>query len=78
MPASVPGLPPPVPCQKPRPGQACSTAMPMKNSPIPPSSSRPNPKGPKDLKGSKDLKGPKVRGLRQASSGSAISAPATT
>ena len=39
MPARVPGCPWPVPGQNPRPGQACSTAMPMKNSPIPPSSS---------------------------------------
>ena len=33
MPVSVPGPPCPVPCQKPRPGQACSAAMPMKNAP---------------------------------------------
>ena len=60
MPARVPGWPWPVPRQNPRPGQACSTAMPMKNSPIPPSSSLPG------------------RAVRQASSGSAMSAPATT
>jgi hypothetical protein len=36
------GRPWTVPCQKPRPGQACRTAMPMKKSPRPASSSRPS------------------------------------
>ena len=57
--ASVPGLPCTVPCQKPRPGQACSTAMPAKNAPITARMPRPS------------------RGLRQAVSGKAMSAPAT-
>ena len=36
IPVSVPGLEPwfSRPCQKPRPGHACSTAMPTKNTPI--------------------------------------------
>ena len=34
MPVSVPGAPCWVPCQNPRPGQACSTAMPTKNRPM--------------------------------------------
>ena len=38
MPVRVPGWPPAVPCQKPRPGQACSTAMPMKKAPVRPGS----------------------------------------
>ena len=59
MPVRVPGWPPAVPCQKPRPGQACSTAMPMKKIPVPARMSRP------------------VLGVRQARSGSAMSAPAT-
>ena len=59
MPASVPGWPWAVPCQNPRPGQACSTAIPIRNAPVPAMISRPG------------------HGLRQARSGSAISAPAT-
>ena len=59
MPARVPGWPLDVPCQNPRPGQACSTAMPTRNSPVPAMVSRPS------------------RRVRQARSGSAISAPAT-
>ena len=59
MPARVPGWPCEVPCQNPRPGQACSTAMPSRNSPLPAVISRPS------------------RRVRQARSGSAISAPAT-
>ena len=39
MPVRVPGWLPTWPCQKPRPGQACSTAMPIRNSPNPASSS---------------------------------------
>ena len=35
MPARVPGWPWTVPCQNPRPGQACSTAIPSRNSPVP-------------------------------------------
>ena len=58
--ASVPGFPCIVPCQKPRPGHAWSSAIPAKNTPVPASSRRPS------------------RGLRQASSGRAISAPAAT
>ena len=42
MPASVPGWPPEVPCQNPRPGQACSTAMPARNSAVPARISRPS------------------------------------
>ena len=34
------------PCQKPRPGHAWSSAMPRKNAPVPPSSSRPRRAGP--------------------------------
>ena len=33
--ASVPGCPCEIPCQKPRPGQACSTAIPARNKPSP-------------------------------------------
>ena len=29
------------PCQKPRPGQACSTAIPIRNTPLNPSTTRP-------------------------------------
>ncbi len=39
--ASEPGPPSSLPCQKPRPGQACSSAMPRKNAPPPPRTSRP-------------------------------------
>ena len=35
MPARVPGCPWEIPCQKPRPGQACSTAMTIRNKPVP-------------------------------------------
>ena len=42
MPVSVPCWPCTVPCQKPRPGQACSTAMPMKNNPSTDSTARPS------------------------------------
>ena len=38
MPASVPDWP----CQNPRPGQACRTAMPSRNAPVPAVSSRPS------------------------------------
>ena len=34
MPVRVPGEPCRLPCQNPRPGQACSTAMPTKNRPM--------------------------------------------
>ncbi len=37
---SEPGWPCSVPCQNPRPGQACSTAIPARNTPMPPTSSR--------------------------------------
>ena len=37
MPVSVP----PRPCQKPRPGHACSTAIPIRNTPLNPSTTRP-------------------------------------
>ena len=39
--ASPLGCPPAVPCQKPRPGHAWSSAMPRKNTPVPASVSRP-------------------------------------
>ena len=52
--ASGPGWPCSVPCQKPRPGQACSTAMPMKKTPSPPSSSRPNRGAPPGALGQRD------------------------
>ena len=39
---SVPGWPFWLPCQKPRPGQACSTAIPIRNSPKPASTARPS------------------------------------
>ena len=42
MPVSVPCPPCSVPCQKPRPGQACSTAMPRKNRPMADSTIRPS------------------------------------
>ena len=42
MPASVPGWPWAVPCQNPRPGQACSTAIPIRNAPVPAVVSRPS------------------------------------
>ena len=35
MPARVPGCPWEIPCQNPRPGQACSTAMATRNRPSP-------------------------------------------
>jgi len=35
MPARVPGWPCAVPCQNPRPGQACSMAIPARKSPVP-------------------------------------------
>ena len=38
---SEPGWPSSLPCQKPRPGQACSSAMPRKKTPLPPRISRP-------------------------------------
>ena len=41
MPVKVPGWPCAVPCQKPRPGQACSTAIARKNAPRAVSSRRP-------------------------------------
>ena len=59
MPVSDPGWPAAVPCQNPRPGHACNSAMPRKNTPVPARISRP------------------VRGVSQARSGSATSAPAT-
>ncbi len=42
MPASVPGWPPAAPCQNPRPGHACSTAIPVRNAPVPAVISRPS------------------------------------
>jgi hypothetical protein len=39
---SVPACPRDVPCQNPRPGQACSTAMPTRNNPVPAIISRPS------------------------------------
>ena len=45
----VPGRPCSVPCQKPRPGQACSRAMPRKNAPSPPRIVRPS-RGPAQLR----------------------------
>ncbi len=42
MPARVPGWPWEIPCQNPRPGQACSTAMPARKSPSPARISRPS------------------------------------
>ena len=60
IPERVPGLPPALPCQNPRPGQAWSTAIAVKKTPSPASTSRPG------------------LGTRQAPSGSAMSAPATT
>src|ERR1700722_1520528 len=38
---SEPGWPSSLPCQKPRPGHACSSAIPRKNTPLPPRISRP-------------------------------------
>ncbi len=42
MPARVPGCPCAVPCQKPRPGHACRTAMPIRSNPRPPRTARPS------------------------------------
>ena len=42
MPARVPGCPWEIPCQNPRPGQACSTAMPTRNRPSPARIARPS------------------------------------
>ena len=42
IPARVPGWPCDAPCQNPRPGQACSTAIPARNSPRPAMVSRPS------------------------------------
>ena len=42
IPARVPGWPCDAPCQNPRPGQACSTAIPARNSPRPAMISRPS------------------------------------
>ncbi len=42
MEVSEPAWPCSVPCQNPRPGHACSSAMPARNTPVPPSSSRPS------------------------------------
>jgi len=42
MPVSVPCPSRGLPCQKPRPGHACSTAIPAKNSPMTASTARPS------------------------------------
>jgi len=42
MPARVPGPRPAIPCQNPRPGQACRTAIPARNTPNPASTARPS------------------------------------
>ena len=42
IPARVPGSRPEIPCQNPRPGQACRTAIPARNAPNPASTARPS------------------------------------
>src|SRR5262249_5830538 len=57
IPDRVPGLPLTVPRQKPRPGQAWSTAIPAKNTPSPASSSRPN-RGPRQARSGSAISAP--------------------